>query len=364
MKVALRILATLLLAALSSVPLAAQSAAPRAPRPKAGAAAAAPQRHANDDCLACHGDGAAGPAVAPGVFAGSIHGQSGIGCVDCHTDVAVADLPHPEKLARVNCAACHEAPAAQYEQSVHAEARRAAPQTSVAASCRDCHGTHDIRPAADPESRTYHLNLPGTCGACHGNADIIKRGGIKIGNVVQMFQDSIHGRALAKGGLMVAPACTDCHGSHDVRRKTDAGSRIFRTSIPATCGKCHEGVQHRYEDGIHGKAMRDGNTFAPVCSTCHTAHQIQRVESDSWHLQVLRECGRCHAESIRTYRDTFHGQRSSRRAIRARPSRRGGSSPPAAGAMRGRRRSSRATTRTPTSPTRRATRRSITPRGS
>jgi hypothetical protein len=297
MKIAYRVLAALVLCGLAAVPAFAQAQKPTAPKP-----------HANDECLACHGDPSADRPVSPTVLGASIHGQAGVSCVDCHRDVATVDFPHAEKLAAVTCATCHDQPAALYDRSVHAEARRAAPATSVAASCKDCHGTHDIRPAGDPESRTYHLNLPRTCGQCHGNADIIRRGGIKIGNVVAQFQDSIHGRALAKGGLMVAPACTDCHGSHDVRRKSSPESRIFRTNVPGTCGKCHEGVQHRYEDGIHGTAMRNGNTFAPVCNTCHSAHQIQRVDIDSWKLQVLRECGSCHTESIKTYRDTFHGQ--------------------------------------------------------
>ena len=46
---------------------------------------------------------------------------------------------------------------------VHAQARRSSPQ-SVAATCTDCHGTHDIRPSSDPDSRTNHFNLPATCG--------------------------------------------------------------------------------------------------------------------------------------------------------------------------------------------------------
>jgi hypothetical protein len=279
-----------------------------------GAAPAAPTPPSNDDCLACHGDpsatGANGRsiAVSAATFAASIHGQAGVPCVGCHADLEkTTDFPHAEKLARVACARCHDAAAAQYDQSVHAQARRASPQ-SVAASCKDCHGTHDIRPASDPESSIYHLNLPATCGRCHGNPDIIKRGRIAAGNVMAQFQDSIHGQALFKSGLTVAPDCKDCHHAHDIRRKSDPESSVFRTNVPATCGKCHEGVERLYFTGIHGQELRKGRHDAPVCVSCHTAHRIQRTEGPAWKAQVLAECGSCHPESVRTYRDTFHGQ--------------------------------------------------------
>lgn len=277
-------------------------------------AQAAPKPPTNEDCLACHGDaslkGASGRSVAvlPDVFGASIHGQAGIACVNCHADLAAAsEFPHKEKLAPVVCASCHDAPAAQYDVSVHAEARRARPD-SVAAACKDCHGTHDIRTSKDPDSRTYHLNLPATCGRCHGNAEIIRRGRIAIGNVVAQFQDSIHGQALSRSGLTVAPDCTACHKAHDIRRKSDPASPVFRTNVPSTCGKCHEGVERRYQSGIHGQALGKGRPDAPVCVTCHSAHQIQRAEGATWKTQVLRQCGTCHPESRRTYRDTFHGQ--------------------------------------------------------
>jgi hypothetical protein len=32
------------------------------------------------------------------------------------------------------------------------------------------------------------------------------------------------------------------------------------------------------------------------------------VEGAPWQLDVIAECGTCHAESLRTYRDTFHGK--------------------------------------------------------
>jgi len=265
-----------------------------------------------DDCLACHqdtsltrADGRAVAAVDPPQYAGSVHG--GFDCVMCHVDVADTELPHPETLAPVACAMCHDEPATLYERSIHAEARNGHPD-SPAATCADCHGTHDIKGSGDPTSRTYHLNLPDTCGHCHGNPDVIQRGHIEIGDVSSLYADSIHGRALTRSGLIVAPNCADCHGSHDILRLNNPESLVHRPNVPATCGRCHEGVNHEFEVSVHGERLASGNPTAPACHDCHTAHAIQRAETESWRLDVIRECGTCHIESIRTYRDTFHGQ--------------------------------------------------------
>jgi nitrate/TMAO reductase-like tetraheme cytochrome c subunit len=264
--------------------------------PLAGAAVAAP---ANEDCLSCHDDLAIGRS-----FSESIH--AAMSCTDCHADLAAAELPHPEDLAKVDCSTCHGDPVEAYGKSVHAKALRAG--NRVAASCVDCHGMHDIRGARDPKSPTYALNLPGTCGRCHGDPKIIEAGKIQIGDVVTKYHDSIHGRALAKSGLVVAAKCTDCHGNHDIRRKADPESRVFRARVPATCGTCHEGILREYADGIHGTKVAAGDAKAPTCADCHTAHEIRRTDADAWRLDVLAECGSCHEQSLKTYRDTFHGQ--------------------------------------------------------
>jgi hypothetical protein len=246
-------------------------------------------------------------AVKPEAFAESIHGQAGIACVNCHVDLAQAkEFPHAESLRPAECTSCHETAVAAYGRGVHAKAH--AGGNLVAATCADCHGSHDIRPSTDPQARTHHLNLLATCARCHGSEEVIKRGKIRIGNVVDLFKDSIHGRALLKSGLNVAPTCSDCHGNHDIRRKTDRESRVFRLKIPDTCGTCHEGVERQYLTGIHGAQMAGGSPLAPVCSDCHTAHQIRRADVEGWRLEVIRECGSCHDESLKTYRDTFHGQ--------------------------------------------------------
>lgn len=284
----------------------------------AGAAAAAeraPPAPADADCLACHDDATlkradGRPLAGPSPMASSVHGAAGVSCVDCHAALArTTDFPHAEKLAPAQCISCHSEAVAQYEQGIHAQALRAAPG-GLAANCADCHGTHDILPSKDPASRTHHLSLARTCGRCHGDPETIRKGSIAIGNVAALFQDSIHGRALAKSGLVVAPNCNSCHGHHEIRRASDRASPVFHASVPVTCGRCHEGIRHEYDTSVHAAAVKAGRAGA-VCSDCHTAHGIRAAGVPAWRLAVVRECGTCHKESVRTYRDGFHGQAGS-----------------------------------------------------
>ena len=285
--------------------------APPAPPKTAAKAVAGP---ANDDCLACHGDPDAKSETGRRVgvdgakFGESVHGSLDLKCVDCHADLKTfTDFPHASKLAKAVCVECHQEKVAEFERSIHASARRQS-AGSVAATCVDCHSTHEMRQKTDPKSLTYPLNLPTTCGRCHGDPKVIAQGHIAIGNVADLYKDSIHGKAVSKSGLMVAANCTSCHGSHDIRKKSDPDSRVFRRNIPNVCGSCHEGVKTLYDKGVHGVAIAKGNDKAPVCADCHSAHQIQRADVASWKLDTIRECGTCHVDKITTYRDTFHGQ--------------------------------------------------------
>jgi hypothetical protein len=263
---------------------------------------------ANSDCLMCHEDDSAARedgtpvVVKQEVFEASVHGI--FSCVDCHQDLAAAaEWPHPQKLARVDCSMCHTDAVEQYNLGVHATVL---PQGIASATCVDCHGMHDIRPSIDPESRTHHLRIAGTCARCHGAEDVRARGGIHE-DVAGPFADSIHGRALDRSGLIVAPTCSDCHNAHDVLRPTDPSSPVAAANVPATCGTCHEGIERQFEAGIHGTMLKEG-VRAPACQTCHTAHGITRSDSLAWQLSVIGQCGTCHTDRLATFKDTFHGQ--------------------------------------------------------
>jgi len=255
----------------------------------------------NAECLACHGQRDLQDQAGHSVYVDgakqkvSVHGS--LGCTGCHTDIK--GFPHPEHPAAVNCATCHADEAKDVAGSVHANAS--------AHTCLACHGDpHSIVPATDPQSPVFALNIPKTCGSCHGNPEMAKKFGLP--NVYSLYMDSIHGFALTKDGLLVAASCTSCHGSHKILSRTNPDSRTYRTNIPATCGSCHVGPEVEYFAGIHGQQLKAGNPKVPVCSDCHTAHQIARVQTVSWQMERSATCGNCHQEQFATYLDTFHAQ--------------------------------------------------------
>jgi len=240
------------------------------------------------ECLTCHDEKGAS-------FQASVHGS--FSCTDCHTDKK--GYPHPAIAAKVKCDTCHSDPVAALATSVHAKAS--------AQPCQGCHGDpHAILAAKDPKSSTYPANLPRTCGGCHGDVKFAKSHGLK--EVYSQYMDSIHGFALTKDGLLVAASCSSCHGSHKILSKTDPNSRTNRLNIASTCGTCHAGPERAYLDGIHGQRMTTGDVRAPVCTNCHTAHQIADPRSASWQMKTTATCGECHQQNFRTYHDTFHAQ--------------------------------------------------------
>jgi predicted CXXCH cytochrome family protein len=256
---------------------------------------------AETDCLSCHGDkslqDAAGHNVGvdAAVFGGSLHG--GLKCGDCHT--TIKDYPHPDQVTPVKCESCHTGEAEGLAGSVHAN-RAEHP-------CTSCHGdAHAIFPKSDPRSAVYPLNIPRTCGACHGNGGMANKHGLP--SVYPLYIDSIHGFALSREGLLVAANCQSCHGSHHILSHKDPQSPTYKVNIPKTCGNCHAGITADYMGGVHGKAVAAGHLDAPVCSDCHTAHAIEQPTAAAFRMQSTPICGNCHKDKFSTYRDTFHSQ--------------------------------------------------------
>jgi Cytochrome c7 and related cytochrome c len=206
---------------------------------------------------------------------------------------ALADQSAPKPPANDDCLACHgDADARRADgRAIAVDATRFQGSTHGPMACVDCHA--DLAkitefPYAEKLGRV-------NCGSCHDD-------------IAGKYHDSIHSWAKDKAGLVGAPACADCHGKHDIKPHTDKSSRVYRESIPATCGTCHAGVLERYAAGVHSAALKRNDSRAPVCIDCHTTHAIQRTDSDGWRLGVTAECGTCHANVVDSFRRTFHGK--------------------------------------------------------
>ncbi len=280
----------------------------------------------DEDCLACHGDQGLKSEKGVSVFvdkdkvANSIHGQAGLSCVGCHADLKIVrDFPHAAPLKSVDCGGCHADSAKRLGESVHGRPQAQPGQKSV--SCKDCHGTHEIRARDDLDSMVFPLNLPKTCEQCHLGQVKTKRGP----EFVRQYDKSVHFIALSRAGLTVSADCSSCHGSHSIKSAEDHSSQVTRKNIIRTCGRCHVGVERDYLEGVHGKDYVKGIKDVPVCTDCHNEHDIrspQDINSLVYATKVASVCSRCHdnetlarqygllTSRLKTYSNSFHGTAS------------------------------------------------------
>lgn len=279
----------------------------------------------DDPCLECH-DVAVDPLAAEegygidGVaWRASVHAQAGFGCADCHDD----EDPH-ERTAPADCADCHDDAAEAFARGVHGESHAENGPASAWPAvdpCSVCHGVHDTRAVADPESRAHFKNVAATCGTCHGDIGVVQRFGLSTAPF-DNYRQSVHGVTDGDSERHGA-VCTDCHRAHLVLRANDPESLINPFRIPRTCGACHATESEEYLGSVHGIAFEHGVSSSPTCTDCHGIHSIKMVpEEGATPLEerlVRSTCSVCHASEtlmsehgvapahVSTYRATYHG---------------------------------------------------------
>lgn len=266
----------------------------------ASAALAAAADVSNDDCLACHSDktmttkrGARTVSlfVDGKKFSSSVH--AALSCTSCHADLEGKDLPHGTPVARVQCGTCHADEQKQHANSLHG--RAVARGDALAPHCVDCHGNHDILPVKDKRSAVAPLNVPFICARCHREGTPVQSNRkIDQHNILENYSESIHGEALFKKGLVVAPNCASCHTPHNILPHTDPNSSIARRNIAATCTKCHAQIEEVHRKTIKGALWEKEAHVLPACVDCHQPHKVRNV----FYTQGMADadCMRCHGE--------------------------------------------------------------------
>ncbi len=252
----------------------------------------------NETCLACHSDPAltterAGKQVSLFVnmklFSASVHND--LECIFCHTDAAVEEFPHPERLQAVRCGSCHEDEQVDFDSGIHGTAL--ARQEPYAPTCVECHGAHEVLSSSAPEAPTFKMNVPYLCGKCHREgAPVANVYNISEHNILENYSESIHGVGLFKQGLIVSATCNDCHGSHMILPHTNPNSTISLHNVAKTCMKCHSRIEQVHQKVIRGEMWEKKPGAIPSCTDCHQPHRLRR---GSLVLNVAdRDCMRCH----------------------------------------------------------------------
>lgn len=302
------------------------------PEGKTSQPVALPVAGENDACLACHQNPQFNVAlgngdtlelfVNPDEFSHSVHGESGVTCVQCHVGFQPA-MGHGLKFGsrreatlhlNETCAQCHKTQSDQEKDSAHAAAR--ASGKMQAAICTDCHTAHAVQRLKDPATGqllpTTRIWIPTTCQKCHSA-------------IYEKYRNSVHGAALTDANNPDVPSCIDCHGVHIIE---DPRTAAFRLNSPQICAKCHTDpkrmdkygistqVLNTYVADFHGTTVTifeqvspDAATNKPVCYDCHGIHDIARVDDPQKGLEIkanlLAKCQKCHPDASTNFPDAW-----------------------------------------------------------
>jgi len=247
-------------------------------------------------------------------------------CRNCHSEHKMKAGEQEDKFARLTqeisgCRECHSKETEDFFQGMHGqEFQKKNPDVP---SCVSCHGAHGILSGKDPESPIFHNNIIKLCVKCHEDEKLMaKYEELPQPVVFKAFENSVHGMAVGARGLLVAPACTECHGAHEMMPADDPKSPVNKVNIAHTCAKCHPGIDEVYQRSIHGVTLAKGILDSPTCTDCHGEHGITAVRDPSGRVSpknIPKTCSACHSEerivkkygllpvAYDTYMNSFHG---------------------------------------------------------
>jgi hypothetical protein len=261
-----------------------------------------------DHCVQCHTEE---DLLPEGHLAADVHMKPGLSCVGCHGGDATSDdqdlamsteagfrgVPAKKDIPAF-CGRCHSDiefmrayqpriptdQVSQYFTSVHGH--RLEDGDTKVADCTSCHTAHGILPASDTRSSVHALNVPATCGRCHGDADYMASYGIPTDQLAK-FSNSVHGAALLQKQDTGAPACNDCHGNHGA---TPPGV----TSIGQVCGHCHVNNMQFFTESRMGRAFVEKGYHG--CEECHSNHEILKTSDQMVGTHEGAVCLDCHSQ--------------------------------------------------------------------
>ncbi len=235
--------------------------------------------HARMECVACHKE--ITDVEAPHKKAPDAKVTS---CPQCHEDLwknlqaeHQADPNSRLSIVVQNIAA--------YKNSFHARPNKE-DKTRANATCTDCHDTHtfDVPPRGTPARTEWHMTVPNVCGAkCHTDE-------------LEEYTESVHGKAVLDEHDAKSAVCSDCHTTHDIGNTSADPTKLV---ITQNCGNCHKEEFKSYRGTYHGQVNRLGYAYTAKCFDCHGSHEITKVDDPGSKISTknrLKTCMKCHSD--------------------------------------------------------------------
>jgi predicted CXXCH cytochrome family protein len=273
-----------------------------------GAAISSPKKEVQL-CLACHADNTLKKKlmdkeilslyINSNDFDASVHGRTG--CTGCHPDITMQNHPRVkmiasrrEYVARLsgNCSVCHTPEQLKKRQPIHSS-------LASQGTCVQCHGSHYIKPVAAAKAGVKENVY---CLVCHRNNIGTS---MKNGESLSAFVNE----AVLKSSVHGSLKCTECHTEFSKTRhpiRSFGSRRVYSIDLAELCRKCHSETFKRYEVSIHFEKLKTGDLKSPACTDCHGAHSVARTKEDK--AIGLRSCNNCHGNMDSSYEASVHGR--------------------------------------------------------
>lgn len=149
-------------------------------------------------------------------------------CADCHQPHSQTHIEHldsPPLSGAISwqaqiCADCHQTAFEEYKESIHGSGLLSGDNQDMP-DCIDCHNVHAI---CDPSQNKFRKTSVDVCAKCHTDSEIMQKYGLET-NVIDTYM-VFHGTTITlledynPDSLTNKPTCYDCHGIHEVGKKT------------------------------------------------------------------------------------------------------------------------------------------------
>lgn len=277
------------------------------------------------DCASCHDQVAQTHRFHPRLAQSPLPTGKDTDCISCHgkhdtTPVEDHAFVFDRSRQTQSCGSCHERARDQFLASAHGSVFKSTDKTTP--SCLTCH--QKLEPGSSHEKKSLASKMAETsvCESCHVKDQAVTGQALRGPHFVGSFDQSVHGLALGRGEAKAAN-CVDCHGAHEMNRAFVARSRMNKLQQPETCGRCHQKIAGEFKESVHAVALTKGNVDSPACTDCHGEHEIlghKNPISPTHARNVAQEvCATCHASvrlsqkyglashAFQTFADSYHG---------------------------------------------------------